>query len=204
MSGRSIFVFLLTASSIVSAQTATKPKLSASAIQIAMVEAGDVQIPAEFRYAVYERLVERVRTSGVFQKVYRLGDHAAHGVPDLVTLHTKVESFKEGSQTERELVTVLGATKVDITASVTARDGRSLMDKKSPVECASSAKIWESPTTSRKELRNWLARRSKAFGPFLRSPNAPRLCRRRIARCRTKWWCTWSTDLSDQFATHAR
>ncbi len=130
MSGRAILVFLLAASSVVSAQNATKPKLSASAIQIAMIEAGDVQIPAEFRYAVYERLVERMRSSGTFQKVYRMGDHTADNVPDLVVLHTKVDTFKEGSQTERELVTVLGATKVDITASVTARDGRSLMDQK--------------------------------------------------------------------------
>jgi hypothetical protein len=127
---RAIFVFLLTASAIVSAQTAAKPKLAASAIQIAMVEAGDVQIPAEFRYAVYERLVAQVRTAGVFQKVYRMGDHAADSVPDLVVLHTKVDTFKEGSQTKRELVTVIGATKVDVTASVTARDGHSLMDQK--------------------------------------------------------------------------
>ena len=128
---RRLFVILLFATSVVvSAQTAPQPKLSASAIQIAMVEAGDVPIPAEFRYAVYERLVERVRASGAFQHVYRMGDHAADGVPDLVTLHTKVETFKEGSQTERELVTVLGATKVDITSSVTARDGRTLMNQK--------------------------------------------------------------------------
>ena len=79
---------------------------------------------------VYERLVERVRTSGVFQKVYRMGDHAADGVPDLVILHTKVDTFKEGSQTKRELVTVVGSTKVDVTASVTNRDGKSLMDQK--------------------------------------------------------------------------
>ena len=130
MSSRAIFVLLLTASAIGSAQTAAKPKLSASAIQIAMVEAGDVLIPAEFRYAVYERLVERVRTSGVFQKVYRMGDHAADGVPDLVILHTKVDTFKEGSQTKRELVTVVGSTKVDVTASLTNRDGKSLMDQK--------------------------------------------------------------------------
>jgi len=129
MKGRAIFVLLLATSSIVTAQNAAKPKLSASAIQIAMVDAGDVQIPAEFRYAVYERLVERMRNSGAFQKVYRMGDHSADGVPDLVTLHTKVDTFKEGSQTKRELVTVLGATKVDITASITARDGRSLMNQ---------------------------------------------------------------------------
>jgi hypothetical protein len=115
---------------VFSAQTPAKPKLSASAMQIAMVDGGDIQIPAEFRFAVYERLVERMSASGAFQKVYRAGDHAADGVTDLVTLHTKVEGFKEGSQTKRELTTVFGATKVDVAASVTARDGRVLMDQK--------------------------------------------------------------------------
>jgi hypothetical protein len=121
---------MLAMPAIFSAQTAAKPKLSASAIQIAMVDGGDIQIPAEFRFAVYERLVERVSASGAFQKVYRFGDHAADGITDLVTLHTKVEGFKEGSQTKRELTTVFGATKVDVTASVTARDGHALMDQK--------------------------------------------------------------------------
>jgi hypothetical protein len=135
MKSRAIFVLLAAGSmlatpAIVSAQTAAKPKLSASAVQIAMVEAGDIQIPAEFRFAVYERLVERVGASGAFQNVYRAGDHAADGIKDLVTLHTKVESFTEGSQTKRELTTVLGATKVDVTASVTSRDGRVLLDHK--------------------------------------------------------------------------
>lgn len=135
MKARAIFVLVASLSmlaipSVVPAQTAPKPKLSASAIQIAMVDAGDIQIPAEFRFAVYERLVERVRASGAFKKVYRSGDHAADGVTDLVTLHTKVEGFKQGSQTERELTTVFGATKVDVAASVTARDGHVLMDQK--------------------------------------------------------------------------
>lgn len=128
--GTTLVLSFCSMAAVASAQTAPSPKLSASAIQIATVEAGDVPIPAEFRYAVYERLVERIRESGVFQRVYRMGDRAAEGIPDLVTLHTKVDTFKEGSQTERELVTVLGATKVDITASVTARDGRKLMDQK--------------------------------------------------------------------------
>ncbi len=121
---------MLAMPTVFSAQTAAKPKLSASAIQIAMVDAGDIQIPAEFRFAVYERLVQRMSASGAFQKVYRSGDHAADGITDLVTLHTKVEGFKEGSQTKRELTTVFGATKVDVTASVTGRDGHALMDQK--------------------------------------------------------------------------
>jgi hypothetical protein len=135
MKGPAIFVFfglcaMLAAPAIVTAQTAAKPKLSASAIQIAMVEAGGVQIPAEFRFAVYERLVDRVRASGAFQKVYRAGDRAADGVTDLVTLHTTVDLFKEGSQTKRELTSVAGATQVEVTATVTARGGQTLMAQK--------------------------------------------------------------------------
>jgi hypothetical protein len=135
VTSRGIFVLMgwvsmLAMPAVVSAQTSATPKLSASAIQIAMVESGDIQIPAEFRFAVYERLVEQVGASGAFQKVYRAGDHAADGIPDLVTLHTKVEGFKEGSQTKRELTTVLGATQVDVTASVTARDGHVVINNK--------------------------------------------------------------------------
>jgi hypothetical protein len=109
----------------------TKPgqKFSASAIQIQPVEAGDVLIPAEFRAAMYEFLIIRVRASGAFQHVYRSGEHAADGVPDLVTLRATVEKFKQGSQMERELTTVLGATSMNVTATVTNRDGRVLLDR---------------------------------------------------------------------------
>jgi hypothetical protein len=110
------------------AQKADVQKLSASAIQIEPVEAGDVRIPAEFRSAIYEFLVERVREAGTFRQVFRSGDRAAGSIPDLVTLHTTVEKFKEGSQMKREVTAVLGATTVDVSASVTASDGRTLLD----------------------------------------------------------------------------
>jgi|SRR5215469_1006604 len=103
-------------------------KLSSSAIQIEPVEAGDVRIPAEFRSAIYEFLVERIREAGPFQQVFRSGDRAAGNIPDLVTLHTTVERFKEGSQMKREITTVLGATTISVSASVTARDKRMLLD----------------------------------------------------------------------------
>jgi hypothetical protein len=135
VNSRTTFVLLasfsmLTATVIVSAQTPAAPKLSVSAIQVAPVDSGDVEIPPEFRFAVYERLVEQVIASGMFKKVYRAGDHAADGIPDLVTLHTKILLFKEGRQTKREVTTVLGATSVDVTASVTAKDGHEIFNKK--------------------------------------------------------------------------
>jgi hypothetical protein len=110
-------------------QSNTKPaKLSASAIQIEPIEAGDIFIPAEFRFAIYERLIERVRQEGTFQKVFRSGDHEAANVSDLVMLRTKVGKFKEGSQLKRELTTVTGGTTVDVTTTVATRDGRVLLE----------------------------------------------------------------------------
>jgi hypothetical protein len=106
---------------------AKPPKLSASAVQIEPIEAGDSSIPAEFRFAIYERLIERVRKDGTFQKVFRSGDHEAASVADLVTLRTQVGSFKEGSELRRELTTVTGGTTVDVTTTVAARDGHVLL-----------------------------------------------------------------------------
>ena len=109
------------------APKANGSKLSASAIQIEPVDAGNVGIPTEFRAAIYEYLVMRVRESGKFQQVFRSGDRAAAGVRDLVTLHTTVEKFKQGSQMQREITTVLGSTSVGVDAWVTDGDRRVLL-----------------------------------------------------------------------------
>lgn len=128
----SLVLLMLAAVTVTSAQKpAATPKLHASAIQIELVDVGDVSIPAEFRYAIYERLIEQVRDSRKFDKVFRSGDKAASSVPDLVTLHTSVEAFTEGSQMKRELAPVaMGSTKVDVTAQVTGKDGKTLLNEK--------------------------------------------------------------------------
>jgi hypothetical protein len=105
------------------------PKLSASAIQIEPIETGGVSIPAEFRFATYELLIQRVRHDGKFKKVFRSGDREADAIPDLVVLRAKVSRYKEGSQLKRELTSVSGATTVDVTTTVSARDGRVLLNQ---------------------------------------------------------------------------
>jgi len=116
--------------STANAQDKSAPaKLSASAIRIEQVDAGDVLIPMEFRVAIYESLLDRVRDSAKFKQVFRSGDRQADGVPDLVTLKTKIEGFQEGSQTKREVTTVTGATKVDVSVTVVAKDGRVLLEQ---------------------------------------------------------------------------
>jgi hypothetical protein len=129
---RSVSVLLVVAFAAVyslQAAPAPKQKLTASAIQIEQVDVGDIQIPMEFRLAIYENLLDRVRKSGKFQQVYRSGDHQAEGVKDLVTLRTKLQKFQEGSRTKREVTTVAGATKIDVNTTVTAHDGQVLLDK---------------------------------------------------------------------------
>jgi hypothetical protein len=100
-----------------------------SAILVEPVNSGDISIPAEFRLAIYEYLVEKIQSSGVYARVYRSGDHRADMISGLVTLNTEVEKFTAGNQAEREMVTVLGATKVKLSVKLTSRDGDMLVDK---------------------------------------------------------------------------
>ena len=106
-----------------------KRKITASAIQVEPVETGEMDLPADFRMAIYENLIEEVRKTGNFKEVYRSGDRRAAGVPDLITLHATLVKFKEGSQTERQVTTVAGATNVEVRTTVTGHDGRSLLDQ---------------------------------------------------------------------------
>jgi hypothetical protein len=109
---------------------ATPPKSPlASAILVEPVNAGDISIPAEFRLAIYEDIVEKLQASGIYARVFRSGDHRADGIADLVTLSTEVEKFKAGNQPEREIVTVMGATKVKLNVKLSTRDGAILLDK---------------------------------------------------------------------------
>jgi hypothetical protein len=101
----------------------------ASAILIEPVNSGDVNIPAEFRLAIYEDLVQKIQSSGIYARVFRSGDHRADHISGLVTLNTEVEKFTEGNQAEREMVTVLGATKVKVSAKLSTRDGNILVNK---------------------------------------------------------------------------
>ena len=101
----------------------------ASAILVEPVDSGDVNIPAEFRLAIYEDIVKKLESSGIYARVFRSGDHRADGIADLVILNTEVEKFKAGNQPEREIVTVLGATTVKLDVKLSTRDGTILLDK---------------------------------------------------------------------------
>jgi len=105
----------------------TGEKISASAIQIEPVESKETALPPDFRVAIYENLIEEVGKTGKFPHVYRSGDRAAAGTPDLLILRTRVEGFKQGSQKQREVTTVAGATTIKTNVKVVTRDGRMIV-----------------------------------------------------------------------------
>jgi hypothetical protein len=107
----------------------TGEKITASAIQIEPVESKEAALPAEFRMAIYENLIEAVSKTGKFAHVYRSGDRTAAGTPDLLISRTRVEGFKQGSQKQREVTTVAGATSIKTSVQVVTRDGRTVVDR---------------------------------------------------------------------------
>lgn len=110
-----------------SAEAPKPAKLSASSIQIKRVESDEVKLPPAFQMALYENLIQEIQKTGKFQHVYRDGDRAAADAPDLVTMHSTVRGFKEGSARMRQVTTVAGATSIKVLVQITARDGRVLL-----------------------------------------------------------------------------
>jgi hypothetical protein len=105
-------------------------KLTASAIQIERIGVPeDLLVPEDFRISTYENVIFQLTKTKKFQHVYRSGDSAAANAPDLVVLHMIPEAFNQGSQKQREVTTVSGATSIKMKVQLTSRDGKVLLDR---------------------------------------------------------------------------
>jgi hypothetical protein len=105
-------------------------KLTASAIQLErIVPPADLLIPEDTRISVYENVILQLIKTKKFQHVYRSGDRTAADAPDLVILHLIPEAFKPGSQKEREVITIAGATSIKVKVQLTSREGKALLEK---------------------------------------------------------------------------
>jgi hypothetical protein len=105
-------------------------KLTASAIQLErIVPPEDLLIPEDTRVSMYENVILQLIKTKKFQHVYRSGDRNATDAPDLVILHLIPEAFKKGSQKEREVTTVAGATSIKVKVQFTSRQGKVLLEK---------------------------------------------------------------------------
>jgi len=103
-------------------------KIKTSGIQVAVIQADDLSVPAEFQVALYEDLIRQLEKRG-FQHVYRDGDRNAVGVADLVVLHSSVRRFKAGNEMARQVTTVAGATSITVHCQFTDAKGQTLLEK---------------------------------------------------------------------------
>jgi len=109
---------------------AAPPKLTASAIQIQPVDPPQgLVVPEDFRISTYENVIREVEKTKKFEHVYRAGDKDATSAKDLVVIHMIPEAFKPGSQKEREVTTVAGATSIKMKVQFTSPDGKVLLEK---------------------------------------------------------------------------
>lgn len=126
----SLLIVLSLAAPLARAQEKQPAKIKASTIQVKMIGADDVTLPAEFQVSLYEQLINQLQKRGVFQHVYRDGDRTAATASDLIALQCTVTSFKKGSETMRQVTTVAGATSITLLCQFRDQAGKSLVERK--------------------------------------------------------------------------
>jgi len=110
-------------------KAAAQPKIHASAVQVAMVQSDEIKLPIQFQLALYEYLIQEITKTGKFQHVYRDGDKDAASASDLVTLHSNVFGFKQGSEGKRQVTTVSGETQIKVHVTFTDKDGKTVLSQ---------------------------------------------------------------------------
>jgi hypothetical protein len=126
----SLLIVLSLAAPLARAQEKQPAKIKASTIQVKMIGADEVTLPAEFQVSLYEQLISQLQKRGVFQHVYRDGDRTAATASDLIALQCTVTSFKKGSETMRQVTTVAGATSITLLCQFHDQAGKSLLERK--------------------------------------------------------------------------
>jgi hypothetical protein len=124
---RCLSTFILAALPL-SAEKTRRAQIKVAAIEVAMIESDEIPLPAEFLVALYENLIHQLEKQG-FSTVYRPGDRNAATVDDRVVLHSIVRGFKRGSETERKVTTVAGATSITVHCQFTRPDGTPVLER---------------------------------------------------------------------------
>jgi hypothetical protein len=124
---RCLSTFILAALPL-SAEKTRRTQIKVAAIEVAMIESDEIPLPAEFLVALYENLIHQLEKQG-FSTVYRPGDRNAATVDDRVVLHSIVRGFKRGSETERKVTTVAGATSITVHCQFTRPDGTPVLER---------------------------------------------------------------------------
>jgi hypothetical protein len=98
-------------------------------VQVDQVDPGNLDLAYSFQIAIYENLVEELKKTKQFPQVFRDSDLGASEVPNLLVLKTTVEKYTPGSETQRAVTTVSGATKLTVRSQLLTRDGKVVLER---------------------------------------------------------------------------
>jgi hypothetical protein len=97
-------------------------------VQVERIDPGHMDLAHSFQVAIYENLLEELNKTKRFKYVFREGDSNANGIPDLLILKTMVVKYTPGSETQRAVTTVSGATKLTVRSQLLTREGRIVLE----------------------------------------------------------------------------
>jgi hypothetical protein len=100
-----------------------------TSIEVEMISLDNLSVPPEFQVSLYENLVREINKNGDFDVVYRDGNRNALTSENLVRMHSTITSFQEGSERDRQVTTVKGATKIMVHCQFTDKQGAVLLER---------------------------------------------------------------------------
>jgi hypothetical protein len=98
-------------------------------VQVERIDPGHLDLADSFQVAIYENLLEELNKTKRFKQVLREGDSKASEISDLLILKTTVVKYVPGSETQRAVTTVSGATKLTVRSQLITRDGKIVLDR---------------------------------------------------------------------------
>jgi len=98
-------------------------------VQVAQIDPASVNIDPSFLAAIYESSLAEIGKTNQFNHLFRDGDRTARNVPNLLVLKTTVEKFVPGSETQRAVTTVSGATKLTVRIQLCTRKGQVVLER---------------------------------------------------------------------------
>jgi hypothetical protein len=98
-------------------------------VQVERIDPGQLDLAHSFQVAIYENVLEELNKTKRFKQVLREGDSKASGLPNLLILRTTIVKYTRGSETQRAVTTVSGATKLTVRSQLITRDGKIVLDR---------------------------------------------------------------------------
>lgn len=127
-------VFVTLAAVIVTAGIVRPSRLSAEtgaewSVLVNKIDPGNINLASSFQIAIYENLLGELKKTKQFKQVLRDGDRNAADLAALLVLKTTIEKYTAGSETQRAVTTVSGATKLTVRTQLCTRDGKIVLER---------------------------------------------------------------------------